>query len=73
MAFFLLGLMQKQYERVKLHVTLMNTLFRNNDTESETSRRKQKHRETFDATNILKVCIFQTCIIFMLAWSELVV
>lgn len=48
------GLMQKQYERVKLHVTLMNTLFRNNDSESETSRRKQKHRETFDATNILK-------------------
>jgi activating signal cointegrator complex subunit 1 len=61
--------MQKQYERVKLHVTLMNTLFRSDDPESEMSRRKQKHRETFDARNILKVCIFQT----MLAWTELVV
>jgi hypothetical protein len=49
--------MQKQYERVKLHVTLMNTLFRNDESESETLRRKQKHRETFNATDILKVCI----------------
>ncbi|PNF20325.1 Activating signal cointegrator 1 complex subunit 1 [Cryptotermes secundus] len=48
------GLMEKRYERVKLHVTLMNTLFRSDDAESEMSRRKQKHRETFDATNILK-------------------
>jgi hypothetical protein len=60
--FFTLGLMQKQYERVKLHVTLMNTLFRSDDTESQTSRRMQKHRETFDATNILKVSICNICI-----------
>ncbi|KAJ9576940.1 hypothetical protein L9F63_006466 [Diploptera punctata] len=51
------GLMQKQYDRVKLHVTLMNTLFRNEDSSAsdhETSKRKQKPRESFDATSILK-------------------
>jgi activating signal cointegrator complex subunit 1 len=58
----MLGLMQKQYERVKLHVTLMNTRFRSDDSEPQTLRGMQKHRETFDATNILKVCIYGICI-----------
>jgi hypothetical protein len=61
--------LQKPNEEIKLHVTLMNTLFRSNDSEPEMSRRKEKHRETFDATDILKVCISQT----MLAWMELMV
>jgi len=60
--------MQKQYEQVKLHVTLMNTRFRNDssgDSESSTSRWKRTPRESFDATSILKVCIFQTSMVFM--------
>jgi hypothetical protein len=65
--------MQKQYEQVKLHVTLMNTRFRSEESEPDSSRRKQKPRESFDATSILKVCVFQASIAFMLAGSMLVV
>jgi hypothetical protein len=64
---------QKQYEQVKLHVTLMNTIFRSDETEAETSRGRHKPRETFDATCILKVCTFEITVIFMLACSDLVV
>ncbi|XP_067007831.2 activating signal cointegrator 1 complex subunit 1 isoform X2 [Anabrus simplex] len=52
------GLMEKQYEQVKLHVTLMNTLFREDKggvSEHETSKRRHKPRESFDATNVLKM------------------
>jgi hypothetical protein len=59
--------MKKQYEQVKLHVTLMNTVFRSDETDAETPRGRHKHRETFDATCILKVCSFDTRVIFMLA------
>lgn len=59
--------MQKQYEKVKLHVTLMNTRFRSDESEPDASKRKQKSRESFDATSILKVCIFQVNIAFVLA------
>ncbi|XP_056643299.1 activating signal cointegrator 1 complex subunit 1-like [Diorhabda sublineata] len=38
------GLTKKQYDKVKLHVTLMNTNF----------RRPEERRETFDADDILK-------------------
>ncbi|CAH1781635.1 unnamed protein product [Owenia fusiformis] len=55
------GLMQRQYDRVKLHITVMNTLFRkdpNAATEPSDGRsRNQRHerdRESFDASNILK-------------------
>ncbi|XP_069677195.1 activating signal cointegrator 1 complex subunit 1 isoform X6 [Periplaneta americana] len=47
------GMMQKQYERVKLHVTLMNTLFRSEES-SDIDSDKQRPRESFDATGILK-------------------
>ncbi|XP_049852737.1 activating signal cointegrator 1 complex subunit 1 isoform X1 [Schistocerca gregaria] len=52
------GLMQKQYEQVKLHATVMNTLFREDKggvSETETSKKKQKPRESFDATAVLKI------------------
>uniref|UniRef100_A0A1B6DI35 K Homology domain-containing protein n=1 Tax=Clastoptera arizonana TaxID=38151 RepID=A0A1B6DI35_9HEMI len=39
------GLMDKQYERVKLHVTIMNTLFRESNSRT---------RETFNASPILE-------------------
>ena len=42
------GLSEKQYDRVKLHCTLMNTLFRRSDD----GQRKQE-RTSFDASRIL--------------------
>ncbi|KAG5885502.1 hypothetical protein JTB14_013520 [Gonioctena quinquepunctata] len=42
--FYRSGLARKQYDRVKLHVTLMNTSFRNAD----------ERQENFDATDILQ-------------------
>ncbi|RXG70454.1 Activating signal cointegrator 1 complex subunit 1 [Armadillidium vulgare] len=49
------GVASKQYESVKLHVTLMNTLFRTDkDGTSNNTVNKDKDRETFDARNILK-------------------
>lgn len=48
------GLMQKQHEHVKLHVTLMNTVFRSVEKDAETPRGRHKPRETFDATCIFK-------------------
>ncbi|CAH0550622.1 unnamed protein product [Brassicogethes aeneus] len=44
--FYRKGLIKKQYESVKLHVTLMNSIF---NKENENSK-----RNTFDATDILK-------------------
>ena len=58
--------MQKQYEQVKLHVTLMNTVFRSDESDTETARGRHKPRETFDATHILKVCSFETRVICIL-------
>ncbi|KAK3713586.1 hypothetical protein RRG08_055228 [Elysia crispata] len=55
--FSLSGLMQQEHERVKLHVTVMNTLFRKDpsDTESHQAVRGQrKARESFDARGVLK-------------------
>ncbi|XP_046584119.1 LOW QUALITY PROTEIN: activating signal cointegrator 1 complex subunit 1-like [Haliotis rubra] len=52
------GLMPRQFERVKLHVTVMNTLFRKDPTgtaqaEVTESRRNVKERE-FDAAGVLR-------------------
>nr|CAD7433927.1 unnamed protein product [Timema monikensis] len=49
---------KKQYTQVKLHVTLMNTLFRTDrgiESDMYNSKDRQKARESFDATNILKM------------------
>lgn len=47
------GLTKKQYDQVKLHATVMNTLKRQDNTcGQDVSVRAQ--RETFDARNILK-------------------
>uniref|UniRef100_R4FP12 Putative activating signal cointegrator 1 complex subunit 1 n=1 Tax=Rhodnius prolixus TaxID=13249 RepID=R4FP12_RHOPR len=43
-------IINRQYDHVKLHVTLMNTLFRHGASYDE----KEKIRETFDASNIMK-------------------
>ncbi|XP_044742694.1 activating signal cointegrator 1 complex subunit 1 [Chrysoperla carnea] len=53
-------LMFQKYDRVKLHVTLMNTLFRKDrdglkyNTENEYDQRYYRERETFDAQQILE-------------------
>ena len=42
------GLMNKQYEKVKIHMTIINTLFRKSDQSEENAR-----RTTFNAKKIL--------------------
>lgn len=51
------GLIQRQYDSVKLHVTLMNTLFRRDPTRAEGgegTKRGRAPRESFDASGLLK-------------------
>ncbi|XP_067143269.1 activating signal cointegrator 1 complex subunit 1-like [Centruroides vittatus] len=49
------GFMPKQYDKVKLHITLINTLFRTSEFDYEkSSGRNRKPRETFNAKQILK-------------------
>lgn len=54
------GIAGRQYDRVKLHMTLINSLFRQEDagiSENETGPKtgsKPDHRETFDARPIFK-------------------
>ena len=50
---FFLGLSKKQYDRVKLHVTAMNTRFL--EIGEEYNKNREMKKETFDATQILKV------------------
>ncbi|XP_029383116.1 activating signal cointegrator 1 complex subunit 1 isoform X2 [Echeneis naucrates] len=55
--FVSLGLMVKEWDRVKLHGTVMNTLFRKDTTSEDTGgpgRQTVSEREAFDARNILK-------------------
>lgn len=51
------GLMVREWDRVKLHGTVMNTLFRKDSTVEDTGgpgRQTISEREAFDARNILK-------------------
>ncbi|KAL8595369.1 hypothetical protein ACOMHN_024068 [Nucella lapillus] len=53
------GLMQRQYERVKLHLTVMNTLFRKDSSGTaaprlQSMRGAAKERESFNAASILQ-------------------
>lgn len=48
------GYSQMKHDHVKLHVTLMNSLFRDNDDAIEKDDRDNGKRVTFDATKILK-------------------
>ncbi|XP_041671455.1 activating signal cointegrator 1 complex subunit 1 [Cheilinus undulatus] len=52
------GLMVREWDRVKLHGTVMNTLFRKDSTGEDTGgtgRQTMNEREAFDARNILKI------------------
>nr|XP_020505650.1 activating signal cointegrator 1 complex subunit 1 [Labrus bergylta] len=51
------GLMVREWDRVKLHGTVMNTLFRKDSTVEDTGgtgRQVMSEREAFDARNVLK-------------------
>ncbi|XP_019903172.2 activating signal cointegrator 1 complex subunit 1 isoform X2 [Esox lucius] len=48
------GLMVREWDRVKLHGTVMNTLFRKDASDVAGRRTNMKEREPFDARNILK-------------------
>lgn len=53
------GLMQQEYSRVKLHITVMNTLMRRDPTsipgeKPPEGKRGNKERESFDAMNVMK-------------------
>ena len=47
-------LIKKDFEKVKLHATIMNTLRRANDNFEESNEDSSKGRQSFDARNILK-------------------
>lgn len=57
------GYMQRERDRVKLHVTLMNTLMRKDPSGAALPRQQGgrrgefKERESFDASNVLRVCL----------------
>nr|XP_016847684.1 PREDICTED: activating signal cointegrator 1 complex subunit 1 isoform X1 [Anolis carolinensis]XP_016847685.1 PREDICTED: activating signal cointegrator 1 complex subunit 1 isoform X1 [Anolis carolinensis] len=57
------GLMMKEWDRVKLHATVMNTLFRKDPSAEEqnnrTAGKASKERESFDGRKILKVSLKQ--------------
>ncbi|KAE8745713.1 hypothetical protein FOCC_FOCC007597 [Frankliniella occidentalis] len=51
------GLMPKQFDSVKLHVTLMNSIFRREGADSDVANKGEnlkRTRESFDASSILK-------------------
>ena len=55
------GLMKQKFERIKLHVTLMNSLLRKDDTgileaqKTSRGRVKNQERESFDAKKIIRL------------------
>jgi len=51
--FVFAGLMKREYEKVKLHATLMNTLFRKEDTDINDIQTTAQQRESFDSRLIL--------------------
>ena len=47
--------MQRDLKKVKLHVTVMNTLMREEHSGTSLPQRGMKQRQSFDATNVIKV------------------
>ena len=48
--------MPRQFDRVKLHMTVLNTIFRKEDSDfQEEKAEQQQQRETLDARSLLKV------------------
>jgi len=50
------GIMNREYDRVKLHITVINSLMRKDPSGTTvTQTDRQKERESFDASNVLKL------------------
>merc|ERR1711862_796792 len=49
------GLMPRQFDRVKLHMTVLNTIFRKEDSDIQEQKDEQSQRETLDARSILQL------------------
>lgn len=49
-----LGFMKKQYDQVKMHITLMNTLFRKDPNDTSAVYERGQERESFNASGVLK-------------------
>lgn len=56
--FYEKGLVRQYQDKVKLHVTLMNTKYRKSESEPNSPAKKKKHwfekRKTFDASSIMQ-------------------
>ena len=54
------GIMLREYDRVKLHITVMNSLMRKDPSHAVITQRGRtdiRDRESFDATRLLQVII----------------
>merc|ERR1712083_730992 len=49
------GLMPRQFDRVKLHMTVLNTIFRKEDGDGLEQEQKEEQRETLDARGLLQL------------------
>merc|ERR1712083_1145243 len=49
------GLMPRQFDRVKLHMTVFNTIFRKEDGDGLEQEQKEEQRETLDARRLLQL------------------
>ncbi|KFB36542.1 AGAP007571-PA-like protein [Anopheles sinensis] len=49
------GLMQRKYDHVKLHATLINSLFRSSNGDNVDEKEAERRRITFDASEILRL------------------
>jgi len=49
------GLMPRQFDRVKLHMTVLNTIFRKEDFDGNEQEQKGEQRETLDARGLLQL------------------
>ena len=47
--------MPRQFDRVKLHMTVLNTIFRKEDFDGNDQEQKGEQRETLDARSLLQV------------------
>ena len=47
--------MPRQFDRVKLHMTVLNTIFRKEDSDFQDEKAEQQRRETLDSRSLLKV------------------
>lgn len=60
MSFFSLGLVVRSYsQKVKLHLTLMNTAFAQEENPNFEHPSTRKRKETFDCTKILEVIAYE--------------